>query len=233
MVSRELAKIRQLGTERMVQIYDFGIQARYLRWKKDPLHAYLRSILLKGVPDCFTNPNAESVSRTAMYVATEGGAPIYHERVPSTLIPFPVMHFGGSTHFLSKCALEAQGYVDKSFRAPEGPTVPTGFYQHLRTQEWFMANGVAEAMEVPVWKCSDELVTDSQDFSEVTGFIDLFVRIDNRVYICDYKPDASSAKNKHAISQVLKYRDLLHLRTGITDIGCAWFDETDTYIVNI
>lgn len=253
MLTRELFKTRQTedGTA-YAQAYRFALQEKYLKYrsaKKHPLHHYLREILFNGLPDVFNRPEVNSASRVKKYVAVEpmpkidGGTefvPVYNEREPSELIPYPVIIHKNSSHFFSQAVLESQAFVDKKFESEDGLTMPNAMEGHMVLQDFLLRNGIAEACEVPAWRAPEQIEAISLPLEAytkpelyITCFMDALIYWQGRLWIYDYKPDALMAKNKHAVSQVLECRDLLHERTGIKDIGCAFGDEKTTIIVDV
>lgn len=236
MIKRDIYKVREYDGELIEQSYGFMVKDKYIKYKKDVLHKFLRSILFDGVPDIFKEVGVPSASSDKTYIAVDyDGNRIYNERKPDDdALPFRVTHYPNCTHIFSQMCLESAGSVDKKFRSELGLTNTNALWQHQKVQNYFMYSGFAEAIEVPVWgnKIRSVLVPGSEiELEYITGFIDIICYWKGRLYILDYKPQCMQAKNKYATSQLLKYRDLLYLRTGIKNIGCAYFDEKDTIVV--
>jgi len=222
MITKDIYKYREQGEHTMMQLYQYGLQNNALKYRKEPLHKFLRTVFLKGVPPIFQS-NSMSASRDTQYIASDiNGEMIYNLRKEVNSIPFPVTVYKNCTHFFSQVCLESNGFVEKKFRAEKGLTVTNAMQQHERVQKHFMYTNNAIAMEVPVWDIP----------KSCTAFLDLVVRFKGAYWILDYKPQADSAKNKHAVSQLLLGRDMLHKHTGI-EFKCAYFDERTTYILNL
>lgn len=223
MVTRDIIKVRLQYGELKSQIYQYGIQEKYVKYKKDNLHLFLRDNLLKGVPSLFLSPNIKSASGAADYIAVDSnGKRIYRETKPAsdTCKGQEVIHFPGGTHIFSQLCLESQGFVCNKWKC-DYPTFPYAMHQHKNVQEYFIHSGFAEAIEVPVWSLQ----------TEETGFIDILIMWNGKPWILDYKPQASSAKNKHAVAQLLTYKRLLGPLIKKYNIGLAYFDEKDTYVL--
>lgn len=91
------------------------------------------------------------------------------------------------------------------------------------------------AIEVPLWLNAEELDGYEKIFSTtnpLTGHIDA-LRIENgKIWIWDYKPNASL--EKYASTQVFFYAYMLSKRTGIPleNFRCGYFDSVNTYAFN-
>ncbi|MBT3985442.1 Dna2/Cas4 domain-containing protein [archaeon] len=105
---------------------------------------------------------------------------------------------------------------------------------HSKVQMFMLENDTNTiAIEVPLWLQPEELDTYKNLFNSenpLTGHIDL-VRIENdKIWIWDYKPNAS--KEKYASTQVYFYAYMLSKRTGIPleKFRCGYFDSANCYI---
>lgn len=98
-----------------------------------------------------------------------------------------------------------------------------GNYQHSRVQNYLLANDpLTMAIEIPLW---DE---------EYHGHADLVRYLpEDKIHIPDFKPNA--IKEKKAASQVFRYKNLLHKRTGIPldDIVISYFDDQNAFYVTL
>ena len=94
-----------------------------------------------------------------------------------------------------------------------------GNHAHGQVQHALMKESFMLGCEVPVWN------------DEQHGFIDCVALIDGRIWILDFKPHA--AKEKKASSQLVRYRSLFSLRTGIPqlEISLGYFDHILFYQV--
>jgi len=221
MVTRDIIKVRRQYGVLKSQIYPFAIQEKYVSYKKNSLHLFLRDNLLKGVPSLFHNPDVKSASSNKDFIAVNSeGERIYKERKPAISKGYEVIHYPNGSHIFSQLCLESQGFVCGEWSCGT-PTFPAAIDQHKSVQDYFMHTGLAEAIEVPVWSLE----------TEETGFIDILTFWHGKLWILDYKPQASSAKNKHAVAQLITYRRLLSPLLGGVDIGLGYFDEKDTYIL--
>lgn len=230
MIIRDIYRARKIGNNVMQQPYPFSLQSKYLKRKKGPVHGFLKQTFLKGASELFLNPEISSAS-SAKHVlpchpVTEER--LYNERNPLDVLLVPVERVTGGEHFFSRMARESMAYVDKRAALKylrnigEVPML-NAMRQHPMLQSFFMQAGAAEATEVPVWS----------DAKQLTGFIDLlYLSPDGTWWILDYKPGARYASNKFATAQLLEYRRLFYERTGIM-CRLAYFDEKDTYILNV
>ncbi len=105
---------------------------------------------------------------------------------------------------------------------------------HSKVQMFMLENDTNTiAIEVPLWLQPEELDIYKNLFNSenpLTGHIDL-VRIENdKIWIWDYKPNAS--KEKYASTQVYFYAYMLSKRTGIPleKFMCGYFDSANCYI---
>jgi len=229
MLKRDVYKTREINGEPIRQGYNFMVQEKYARSKKEPLHKYLHSILIKGVPEHFSKIGLPSVSSDKSFIAVDykTGERIYKENSPAEAEGQAVYPYPNCSHIISQLCHDSQGFVNKDELSESG-VVPFGdaMYQHQRVQNYFMYQGLAEATEIPVW----------DNEHTITGFIDLIIVWGKEIWIWDYKPQADRAKNKHAVAQLRKYRELLHERLkkfdpsfDIARIHCGYFDEEFTY----
>ncbi len=89
------------------------------------------------------------------------------------------------------------------------------------------------AVEVPIWLEPDEIDIYGELFQskeQLTGHIDLVRIEDEKIWIWDYKPNAS--REKYASTQVYFYALMLSKRTGISldNFRCGYFDSHFTYV---
>lgn len=110
--------------------------------------------------------------------------------------------------------------------------------RHSVLQEFMLMNDIVTvAVEVPVYAFVDEInkfgldkVIDLGDnVKAIVGHIDFIQLKFGRVFILDYKPNAS--KEKYAWCQLFVYAILLSIRTGIwlRNFRCVWFDADDYF----
>jgi ATP-dependent exoDNAse (exonuclease V) beta subunit len=88
------------------------------------------------------------------------------------------------------------------------------------------------AAEVPLWLDSGEheLMRLVKEPGPLTGHIDI-LRVENgKVWVWDYKPEAS--KERFAATQTLAYAVMLSQRTGLPlrRFRCGWFDEKEAFV---
>ena len=96
--------------------------------------------------------------------------------------------------------------------------------RHDAIEEFMLVNDTCTiAVEVPIWFWEKTLDRG------ITGHIDILQVKYGKIYVLDYKPDAT--KEKDALSQLYLYALGLSFRAGISmdKIRCAWFDETKYY----
>ena len=101
---------------------------------------------------------------------------------------------------------------------------------HTKVQLFLLENdNKTIASEVPVWIHPNEL--EIKKINEVlTGHIDL-LRIDNnKIWVWDYKPNAS--QEKYASTQLYFYTLMLSKRTSIPleNFRCGYFDEHNAFV---
>lgn len=87
------------------------------------------------------------------------------------------------------------------------------------------------AMEVPLWVTPDEMDSNIMKIDEpLTGHIDVLRIEDGKIWVWDYKPNASL--EKFASTQVFMYAYMLSKRTGIPleSFRCGYFDSANAYI---
>lgn len=223
MITRDIIRMREVRGVASPQVYQYGIQDKYIMYKKNNLNKFLRSNLLHGVPSLFLTPSVKSASSSKAYIAVnKDGERIYKENKPVEAEGVEVEHFPDGTHFFSQLCLESQGFICNKWKChDENPRFTYAMNQHKNVQDFFMYTGFAEAVEIPVWSLD----------TEETGFIDILCFWNGKLFILDYKPQARSAKNKHTVAQLKKYKELLGPLIGEENIGLAYFDEKDTYIL--
>ena len=105
---------------------------------------------------------------------------------------------------------------------------------HSKVQLFMLENDKNTiAIEVPLWLQPEEIETYQNLFNSenpLTGHIDL-VRIENnKIWIWDYKPNAS--REKYASTQVYFYALMLSKRTNIPldNFMCGYFDSANCYV---
>ena len=92
--------------------------------------------------------------------------------------------------------------------------------RHEKVEEFFLVNDSATvAVEVPVYLTKEE----SEFPKALADHIDVIQVRNNKVHILDYKPE----REGNAVNQLQLYAKCLKKRTGISNITCAYFDETD------
>ncbi|MFH1376412.1 MAG: hypothetical protein ABIH25_02140 [Candidatus Woesearchaeota archaeon] len=81
------------------------------------------------------------------------------------------------------------------------------------------------AVEVPVW------YWDKEKDVGVCGHIDILQVKYGKIWILDYKPNASKENVDSVVSQLFRYALGLSFRTkvGLENIKCAWFDESKEF----
>ncbi len=103
---------------------------------------------------------------------------------------------------------------------------------HSKVQMYMLENDRNTiAMEVPLWVTPDEMDSSILKISEpLTGHIDVLRIEDGKIWIWDYKPNASL--EKFASTQVFMYAYMLSKRTGIPldNFMCGYFDSANAYI---
>jgi hypothetical protein len=94
--------------------------------------------------------------------------------------------------------------------------------RHQKVEEFFLTNDSATvAVEVPVYLTEAE----SGFKKTLTGHIDLIQVRSNRIHIMDYKPDQSG----NVVNQLQLYAKCLKKQTRLSNITCAYFDESVYY----
>ena len=105
---------------------------------------------------------------------------------------------------------------------------------HSKVQLFMLENDKNTiAIEVPLWLQPNELEiyqTLFQSENPLTGHIDLVRIEDNKIWIWDYKPNAS--REKYASTQVYFYALMLSKRTNIPldNFMCGYFDSANCYV---
>lgn len=105
---------------------------------------------------------------------------------------------------------------------------------HSKVQLFMLENDQNTiAIEVPLWLQPDEIEIYQNLFQSenpLTGHIDLVRIEDNKIWIWDYKPNAS--REKYASTQVYFYALMLSKRTGIPleNFMCGYFDSINCYV---
>ncbi len=103
---------------------------------------------------------------------------------------------------------------------------------HPKVQVFMLENDdKTVAMEVPLWLLPEELDSDLFSIDDpFTGHIDLLAIDDGKIWVWDYKPNASL--EKYASTQVFMYALMLSKRTGIPldKFRCGYFDSANAYI---
>ncbi len=134
-------------------------------------------------------------------------------------LPVDLVHADGhEISYLTKLGLEAN--KDRYSSA------------HSKVQVFMLENDdKTVAMEVPLWMTPEELESDLFQIEEpFTGHIDLLAIEDGKIWVWDYKPNASL--ERYASTQVFMYALMLSKRTGISldNFRCGYFDSANTYI---
>jgi len=150
--------------------------------------------------------------------------PLYRSIKKQEAELYPVLRVGNCQHPFSKWVLESAAFVDKK-QLIEG-SLTNAMDCHPRVQHFLVEQGYAEAAEIPAW------LTEGEGGPE-TCFIDNIFILGRRLWIWDFKPNASGAQNRHAVSQLLRCRRMLSARLGIPEdeISLAYGDQIDTYII--
>lgn len=245
MVTKQIYKVRKIGDQELVQSYDYAIQEKYLKYKRnDPVHKFLRERMLRETPEAFreTGEFVTSASSSKEYHAVNpDGSLFYKIKKELQSRPMPVKRYSHGSHDFSKWILDSQGYVDKKAAIKAGlqRIMPDGHDAHKDIQDYLMNMGLAEAVEVPAWVSAGERdligITPKGErvYNEriytTTCFIDALFFYKGYWWIYDYKPNAAKAANKHTVSQLLTNLDLLSYRTGFKNFKCAYGDEKDTF----
>ena len=110
--------------------------------------------------------------------------------------------------------------------------------RHEIVQKFMLANDTSTlATELPVYLYNKEIKKSKflsnliKDKKAMTGHIDLLQIRFGRLYVLDYKPNASKENKEKVISQLFMYALALSERTGVwlRNIRCAWFDDKAYY----
>jgi len=123
------------------------------------------------------------------------------------------------------CELTKQGLIENETRFKGG---------HSKVQLFMLENDPNTiAIEVPLWLQPEEIEIYEKLFQSknpLTGHIDLVRIEEDKIWIWDYKPNAS--KEKYASTQVYFYALMLSKRTGIPleKFRCGYFDSANCYI---
>ncbi|MFH1972364.1 MAG: PD-(D/E)XK nuclease family protein [archaeon] len=123
------------------------------------------------------------------------------------------------------CELTKQGLIENEARYKSN---------HSKVQLFMLENDTNTiAIEVPLWLQPEEIEIYENLFQSknpLTGHIDLIRIENNKIWIWDYKPNAS--REKYASTQVYFYALMLSKRTGIPleKFRCGYFDSNDCYI---
>lgn len=94
--------------------------------------------------------------------------------------------------------------------------------RHSSVEEFMLINdSCTVACEVPVWFWEKNLNTG------ICGHIDLLQLRQNKIFILDFKPEASREDVSKVASQLYLYASGLSFRTAIplSEFRCAWFDD--------
>lgn len=111
--------------------------------------------------------------------------------------------------------------------------------RHNALQDFMLINDSATiACEVPVYLLKDE-ISKFKLFNEInlnylTGHVDIIQSKFGKIYLLDYKPDASKENKQKVISQLFSYALALSLRTNVwlRNFRCAWFDQDNYFEFN-
>ena len=105
---------------------------------------------------------------------------------------------------------------------------------HSKVQVFMLeTDNYSIACEIPIWLLPEELKSYNEIFNSneiLTGHIDILRIQDNKIWVVDYKPNAS--KEKFASTQVYFYALMLSKRTGIPleYFRCGYFDNINCYL---
>ena len=105
-------------------------------------------------------------------------------------------------------------------------------FQHEMVEAHLLKNDKkALAVEVPVYLAAGK----TPNKKGWIGEIDLLRVVDQRLQVCDFKPDSSSVNQKQVGAQLYRYVWLMHKLTGIplADIDGIYFDEKNAYKIII
>ena len=98
--------------------------------------------------------------------------------------------------------------------------------RHGMVEDFMLINDTATvAVELPVW------FWDKKMDVNISGHIDILQIRQNKIFVLDFKPNASSENEEKVASQLFLYARALSYRTGINlnRFRCAWFDENNYY----
>lgn len=225
MFSRTIARAREFEGETHIQWYDYTIQDSFIKYRRNNTYNnFLREQFLRfPEKELFLDSSVPSASSMKNCLPVDkDGKIIYKLRKEHDVLDYiEVKHYPDCSHILSQVCLESQGYVDKK-AAKEmfgNDYISDKWNQHRDVQRHFMNSGFADATELPLGF-----------YGIGTAFVDIVYTYKNEIWFCDYKPEANSAKNKFAVSQIQFQINLFKLMTGLEARG-AYFDEKDTYIL--
>lgn len=98
--------------------------------------------------------------------------------------------------------------------------------KHSTVENFMLINDSSTvACEVPVWFWEKNLNM------SINGHIDILQIRSNKIYILDFKPNASRENEKKVASQLFWYATGMAFRTGVPlkNFVCAWFDDRNYY----
>jgi hypothetical protein len=222
MLTRKIYRARENEGNIVYQPYDFSIQESFLKYRKGNIYNnFLREQFLRfPQKELFLDPSIPSASASRHFLPVDSeGQPIYKLRTAhKNVMGLEVNHYGGGTHILSQLTLESQAYVNKkeAKKLFGNNFISDKWDQHKDLQDYLMNIGYADAVELPL------------GCPEMTAFVDVVCVKDGVANFWDYKPEARTAKNKFACSQVWTQMQLFHEATGLPVNG-GWFDEEDVY----
>lgn len=107
---------------------------------------------------------------------------------------------------------------------------------HLKVQMFMLENDKKTiAIEVPIWFEQDEMVNFEgiiKNNKPFTGHIDILRIENNKIWIWDYKPNAS--KEEFAATQTYFYALMLSKRINLSldNFMCGYFDKNVAYVFN-
>ena len=104
---------------------------------------------------------------------------------------------------------------------------------HSNVQMFMLQNDPKTvAVEVPIWMHDHEMdgFKDKFEKGPLSGHIDLLRLEDGRIWVWDYKPNAS--KEKYAHTQVYFYAKMLSQRAGVPldKFMCGYFDDKTSFV---
>ena len=225
MLTRTIPRARLHEDTLNIQYYNYSIQDSFLQYRRNnPYNNFLRKqFLTPSDIELFLNPAVPSAStKTDFLPIDEDGEFMYKLRKEYENVGLVrVKHYPNCTHILSQLCLESQGYVNKKWAKETlgNKFIADKWNQHEDVQRYFMNSGFADAVELPL-----------SHQTEGTAFVDMVYRYKGVPQLMDYKPECMSAKNKHAVAQILFQQKLFKLMTGM-DSGGGYFDEQDCVII--